>query len=146
MKKIHNIKTITEVHDFLGLAKPKHPLVSVVYHHDGWENIDFEGKKYAFALYQVTLKNFKAGSFVYGRNTYDFQEGTMVFTGPNQVMEFSNHTESISTEYPGWTLLFHPDLIRKSPLGSTIDDYSFFDYEVHEALHLSDDEKKSLTE
>jgi len=46
----------------------------------------------------------------------------------------------------GWTLVFHPDLIRKSELGKSIDQYSFFSYEVTEALHLSDDEQKTLTE
>ena len=48
------------------------------------------------------------------------------------------------SEGTGWTLLFHPDLIRRSNLGKTIREFNFFNYEVHEALHVSDKEKKSL--
>ncbi len=36
--------------------------------------------------------------------------------------------------------MFHPDLIRGTSLGQHIKDYSFFSYEVHEALHLSEKE------
>lgn len=46
----------------------------------------------------------------------------------------------------GWILLFHPDLIRKSELGRKMNSYSFFAYEVNEALHLSEKEKASITE
>ena len=46
----------------------------------------------------------------------------------------------------GWTLFFHLDLLRKYELGRTIESYSFFNYEVYEALHLSNEEKKSLTD
>ena len=49
-------------------------------------------------------------------------------------------------EIQGWMLFFHPDLIRNMPLGSTIEDYNFFSYDVHEALHLSDTEQKTITD
>ena len=45
----------------------------------------------------------------------------------------------------GWVLLFHPDLLRKSALGKTIDEYSFFDYDLNEALHVSNKEIKQLS-
>jgi hypothetical protein len=41
----------------------------------------------------------------------------------------------------GWSILFHPDLIRKSTLGKTIKYYSFFDNGLNQALHVSDKEK-----
>lgn len=44
----------------------------------------------------------------------------------------------------GWTILFHPDLIRKSELGKVIDQYSFFGYDTNEALHLSEKERQFL--
>lgn len=34
-------------------------------------------------------------------------------------------------------MVFHPDLITGTSLGKTIKDYSFFSYQVNEALHLS---------
>lgn len=41
-------------------------------------------------------------------------------------------------------IIFHPDLIRNKHLGQKIDDYHFFSYEVHEALHLSAAEQNIL--
>ncbi|MCG7919340.1 MAG: helix-turn-helix transcriptional regulator, partial [Candidatus Thiodiazotropha taylori] len=68
----------------------------------------------------------------------------MVFTKPGQALSFKASKEDLASE-EGWTLLFHPDLIRKSSLGNNIDHYSFFSYEIHEALHLSEDERVSIT-
>ena len=144
MKKIIRIKSISEVHDFYGLEKPKHPLVSVLPIDDRMTNYDYGDATYTFDFYQVSLKMGISGSVVYGRNSYDFQEGTLTFIKPGQVVKVENPEDIQGSS--GWTLLFHPDLIRKSELGRTINKFSFFNYEVHEALHLSDDEKKSLTE
>lgn len=144
MKQIIRIKSISEVHNFYGFEKPKHPLVSVLPIDDRMVNFDYGNTNYAFDFYQISLKMGIAGSMVYGRNSYDFQEGTMTFIKPNQIVKVENPETIEGSE--GWTLLFHPDLIRRSELGKTIEDYGFFSYDVHEALHLSDDEKKSLTE
>lgn len=144
MDKILHVKTITLAHEIFRLDKPKHPLVSVIYHKDMKLDGDFGNVHYAVDLYQISLKDGIQGSLGYGRNTYDFQEGTILFTSPGQVL--TAEPKEFNREIKGWSLIFHPDLIRKSPLGKTIDHYSFFSYDVHEALHLSDDEKKSLTE
>ena len=40
----------------------------------------------------------------------------------------------------GWALLFHPDLLHGTPLDKKIKHYSFFDYRVNEALHMTDEE------
>ena len=73
---------------------------------------------------------------MYGRNSYDFEEGTLTFIKPNQTIQIESQEEIKGSS--GWTLLFHPDLIRKSELGKTIGDFTFFDYELNEALHLSE--------
>ena len=85
-----------------------------------------------------------SGTWTYGRNNYDFQEGTLVFTKPNQSLKIENQEYLKGSS--GWTLIFHPDLIRKSELGKKITQYSFFSYEVNEALHLSNEEQQSITE
>ena len=92
----------------------------------------------------VSMKDGITGSLGYGRNTYDFGEGTMVFSKPNQVL--SSEDKQITADSKGWMLLFHPDLIRRSELAISISKYTFFDYEVHEALHLSEEEQQLLTD
>lgn len=144
MSEIIHVKTITHAHEIFGMDKPKHPLVSIIHHKDMEFDQDFGDFRYAVDLYQVSLKEGISGSLGYGRNSYDFQEGTMIYTSPGQVL--TPEEKEYSDEIKGWSLLFHPDLIRKSPLGKTIDNYSFFSYDVTEALHLSDDEKKTLHE
>ncbi|TKG89816.1 AraC family transcriptional regulator [Puteibacter caeruleilacunae] len=137
------IDSVTQIHDVLGLPKPKHPLVTVV-PMDKLSAYNYGDLTYVLNVYQVSLKIGVTGSVTYGRNSYDFQEGTLIFTKPNQSMRYSEN-ENVDGE-KGWSLFFHPDLIRKSALGKTIDNYSFFSYDSNEALHLSDDERNSITE
>ncbi|MBX2874513.1 MAG: AraC family transcriptional regulator [Saprospiraceae bacterium] len=144
MREIKRVHTITEVHEIYGYEKPKHPLVTVLPIDERMMQFDYGEINYAFDFYQISLKEGVRGTFSYGRNDYDFQEGTMTFIKPDQVVKVER--SQMDTEGGGWTLIFHPDLLRKSPLGRTIEEYSFFNYEVREALHLSDDEKKSLTD
>lgn len=136
------ISSVDQVHQFFELEKPKHPLVSVLPITDKMVNYEYEGS-YLFDLYQISLKKGVDGSIAYGRNSYDFHEGTMVFTQPDQIMSFENKEDYSGAS--GWTLIFHPDLIRKSALARKIDQYSFFSYDVNEALHLSEEEQKELT-
>ncbi len=145
MKDIIHIESISEVHAFLGLEKPKHPLISLIRLADANLNINLDHQKYALGLYQISLKDSCPFTIVnYGRNSYDYQEGTMVFTAPHQVLEFKR--EGVNTEDKGWTLAFHPDLIRKSELSKTIEKYSFFSYASNEALHLSEEERQTVTQ
>ena len=144
MSDLLRIKSITQVHDFFGFEKPKHPLVSVIRLDKDVINYDYDDLRYVLDLYQISLKAGVKGTILYGRNSYDFEEGTMVFTAPGQVLQFEH--EPTEETGAGWSLIFHPDLIRKSDLGKNIDRYSFFSYDVHEALHLSDKEKKTLSE
>ena len=137
------IKSINEVHRIFGLEKPSHPLVSVIQIDDRITNFDYGKAKYIFDFFQISLKQGFSGSINYGRNSYDFDEGTLTFIKPNQTIEIENQEEF--NDSSGWTLLFHPDLIRKSELGKTIEDYSFFNYDLNEALHLSEKERKSIT-
>lgn len=113
-----------------------HPLVSV---------IDFSkcGPAYyerqTYGFYTVFLKDVKCGDMRYGRSYYDYQEGTLVFLAPGQVIGFEN--TNVQYQPKGWALLFHPDLLRGTSLGRNIGSYSFFSYEVSEALHLSEQER-----
>lgn len=136
MEKILRIDNVNE-HDKFYHQQNLHPLVSV---------INFEGtvpevyaSKMSFGFYAVYLKDVMCGNIKYGRNTYDYQDRTLVFVAPGQII----HVD-INEEYKpsGYGLLFHPDLIHGTPLGKHINDYSFFSYESREALHLSEKERK----
>ncbi len=139
---IIKLKTISESHELFGLEGPKHPLIAVCKFEDFAPKRNLVGETLVADYYQVSYKECMSGSFQYGRNTYDFQDGTLVFIKPGQVTTIHEWTEERGKA--GWSLLFHPDLIRRSELGKNIDKYTFFSYDVHEALHLSDDEKRKM--
>lgn len=145
MKEIIKLETIAEVHHFLGLEKPKHPLISIFHTGEVLKTLEVDSIRYSLGLFQISLKDSCPFSIVnYGRNSYDYQEGTMIFTAPNQVLEFKK--EAPKEEDNGWVLAFHPDLIRKAELGRKIDDFSFFSYSSNEALHLSEEERRTITD
>lgn len=144
MKDIVRLESITQVHNFLGIQKPKHPLISVIPIDEKMINAEYGDITWVLDFYQISLKSGLKGKLTYGRNSYDFEEGTMAFMRPGQTMKVESSEEMEGNT--GWTLLFHPDLLRKSALGRKIDDYSFFSYASNEALHLSDDEQKTVTE
>lgn len=141
MSAIIHIRTIDEMYKMWKNIKPVHPLITVIRE---WPKADFDMSQFKFTsdLYFLALKGEVSGAFKYGRSSYDYQEGTLIFMGPGQVATFSKRSDR--TIGIGWTILFHPDLIRRSELGRTIKDYSFFNYEINEALHLSDKETQFL--
>jgi len=142
MKEIIQIKSIGEIHRFLNLEKPLHPLVSVCKHVPAM-NLAITNIHVYFDFYIISLKSDIKGSINYGRNTYDFEEGTVLFSAPGQV--FCITGEPI-IDLKGWTIFVHPDLLSKSNLRQNIQQYRFFSYGVNEALHISDKEKTILTE
>ena len=141
MKNILHISTISEVHQALGIAPPRHPLVSVIKIDEAITSYDYGEHTYIYGFYQVAFKAGIKGDIIYGRNSYDFEQGSLVFSKPGQAQSYAN-TQEVEGE-SGWVLLFHPDLIRRFDVGKNIEQYSFFTYETHEALHVSEDEKKN---
>ena len=87
-----------------------------------------------FGFYAIFLKAGNCGELKYGRNNYDYEDGTMIFIAPGQVLEINNPDDYQPT---GIGLLFHPDLIKGTTLAKNMSQYSFFSYDSHEALHLS---------
>ncbi|MCY4298999.1 MAG: helix-turn-helix transcriptional regulator [Flavobacteriaceae bacterium] len=143
MKEIAmEIKSINQIHQAYGLDKPTNPLISIIdMKHfvvkDEWLNV-----KYTNSFYCVFLKDGSCG-LDYGRNTYDFDEGVLSFMAPGQVYSVKSKP---NREIKGWMLYFHPELIRNTTLGKEIDRYGFFSYQVHEALHLSQQEQSAITD
>jgi AraC-like DNA-binding protein len=96
-------------------------------------------------FYTVMFKNYQSNTVKYGRKIVDFQDGSLICLAPNQVIEMDADTEA-QENMQGWGLFFHPDLIRGTSLNDKMNDYSFFSYEISEALHLSDKEKQILSD
>lgn len=116
-----------------------HPLVSVV---DLSKASLRQHMRMRFGFYTVLLKDIKCGDLRYGCNYYDYEEGTLVFLAPGQVIGIESNGEYYQPQ--GYALTFHPDLIRGTSLGRHINSYTFFSYDVHEALHLSENERNII--
>lgn len=132
--------SITELHRFLELPKPQHPLISLVDYKDIQINTDEVARALIMNFYKISFKNNFKGKVRYGQNYYDFDEGGLCFTSPNQLISEAKPERN----YSGFTLLIHADFIRNYPLGKTIKDYGFFSYSATEALHLSEGEKDRI--
>lgn len=116
-----------------------HPLVSVV---DVSKASPRHASNMYFGFYTVFLKEVVCGDLRYGKKTYDYQEGTLVFIAPGQVVKVDSSGDVYQPK--GTALIFHPDLIHGTPLGRHIQEYTFFGYQSNEALHLSERERKII--
>ena len=137
----HIFTNISELMRHLDLPKPLHPLVVLL--NSGNVQIPSEdvGRGFIIDFYKISFKKDFRGQVKYGQGYYDFEEGGLAFIAPNQIVIGSVQEK----DYEGYTLYFHPDLIRNHPLGKTFSKYGFFSYAVAEALFLSDKEKKTIT-
>lgn len=140
MEKISKIETVAQFNKDRG-QKTQHPLVSVL--DNSCSKPVKEGRNIS-DLYIVFLKDVKCGEIKYGRNNYDYEEGTLLFIAPGQVFGFEDSGKMIQPT--GWSLVFHPDLIRGTHLGKHINEYGFFSYDSTEALHVSDAEREIVVE
>lgn len=136
---IDSIKRFETISDYNAFNnnETRHPLVSVV---DLSKASPRQGSRMYFGFYTIFLKEVKCGDLLYGRHTYDYQEGTLVFLAPGQVAGINSKGEIYQPK--GYALVFHPDLIHGTSLGRHIQDYTFFGYQSNEALHLSERERK----
>lgn len=135
MDNILRFTTISEYNAFNN-NETKHPLISVV---DLTKAAPRQGSKMYFGFYIIFLKDVKCGDLVYGRNTYDYQEGTLVLLAPGQVVGVNSNGEYYQPK--GHVLAFDADLIHGTSLGRRIQEYNFFGYQSNEALHLSERER-----
>ena len=109
-KSIIHSKSITELHKNMGLDAPSNPLISIIDTKILTYGRDAVGNRFSSDLYCVAMKDSNCG-IDYGRNHYDFNEGVLIFTAPNQIITLTKLQKT--NEVEGWMLYFHPDLIRK---------------------------------
>lgn len=135
-----NVDSISILHELLGCEKPKHPLITLIDADNIKPGIDYYNIPFMLNFYMISLKNDPDCELMYGRKYFDFREGSLIFTAPGQVIVPGDRYENRKTN--GWMLCFHPDLIKGTSLWSKMSEYSFFEYDANEALHLSDSEKE----
>lgn len=139
-EQLQHIETITQYNDLFGY-ETLHPLVGVC---DFSVLKPMRHQRYTYGFYAVFLKEVMCGDMIYGRHTYDYQEGTVVCVAPGQVVGIKDNGQDYQPK--GYGLLFHPDLIHGTSLGRHMQEYSFFSYESNEALHLSESERSLFTD
>lgn len=140
-KNIIHIKSINQLLEGSGFGKATHPLIAIIDTADIVFGEEMQGLRITSDLFSIAMKDASCG-LDYGRKPYDFNEGVLFFSAPKQVFTVTKVQKL--NEIKGWMLYFHPDLIRHTQLASKIDDYTFFNYEVNEALHLSEKEQSVL--
>ena len=124
MEEITKIESIDQYDQLFGL-ETLHPLVNVIDFSKATKTVEYYRMNIGF--YSLFLKEAKCGDLRYGRKYYDYQEGTLVFLAPGQVVGIVNNGEYFQPK--GWALLFHPDLIRGTSLVREMKNYTFFSYE-----------------
>lgn len=139
--KLIRFISISESHQAFGLPKPKHPLISLIhFNEENPFNTSMAPIYDVLSFYKITFITQNNGRLKYGRNFYDYDEGSLLFLAPNQLVG--------STDYDSRTycyiLLIHPDFLLGHPLAHKIRQYGYFAYSANEALHLSDPEKETI--
>lgn len=135
MKDTHIFDTVDSYNKF-NRNETLHPLISLV---DLSKAAPRYQNRMQFGLYAIMLKDVKCGDIRYGKNNYDYQEGTLMFISPNQLIEVENNGDLY---YPkGLVLCFHPDFLVGTSLLKKISKYNFFSYSLTEALHISERER-----
>jgi AraC family transcriptional activator of pobA len=138
--KVSKLESITEIHRMLGLPGPVHPLISLMDATDGQIDMCRLPASYVLSFYKISFITKLGGKFRYGQGYYDFDEGSLLFTAPNQIMGGMEDYRDNS----GYSLIIHPDFLQGYPLATKIKQYGFFSYATNEALHLSEQERSTI--
>jgi AraC family transcriptional regulator, transcriptional activator of pobA len=129
-------KTISELFKSNGFSPPENPLLGLLTFEEAKE-CSFVEKEFTMQFYAIAFNKFDTGSITYGKTKYDHDNGSMAFIKPFQKIEMNN----LKNAEKGFIIYIHEDFLFNSNLHAAIKKYSFFDYEVNEALHLSPNEE-----
>lgn len=139
--KLIMFSSIADVHRAFGLPKPQNPLISLTHFNEKNPfNPDQVPIYDVLSFYKITFITQSSGRMRYGQHYYDFEEGSMMFLAPHQLVGTSEYGGAASS----YILLIHPDFLLGYPLAKKIKQYGYFSYSVNEALHLSDNEKETI--
>lgn len=141
-----NVLHINSVSDYCKLRNYEvyHPQVSIIdfdqVNKSGYDNQHYTA--FHYQCYAIFLKDSTGCKLKYGGKPYDYDEGTLVFVSPNQIVELGDYDPDYVPK--GTAMLFHPDLLLGTDLARKMEQYSYFLYSTHEALHISAKERKVI--
>lgn len=138
MSKILKVKNVSDYADYLG-SPVQHPLVCAI---DYAEVSPIRHSLNLYSVYGLFIRDDVGVALDYGCGKYDYTKGTLLCVAPGQLGGKEDNGERV--DITGWAMLFHPDLLHGTPLERRIRDYTFFDYRVNEALHMTDEEHDTL--
>jgi AraC family transcriptional activator of pobA len=133
--------SISAAHQAFGLAKPRHPLISLIQGPHQLATSDHLSTQHVLGFYKISYKPKLSGKLKYGQGYYDFDEGGLLFAAPGQLVGGSDNETATCSDF---TLLIQPDFLAGYPLMKTIKQYGFFSYTANETLHLSEQEKATI--
>jgi len=145
METTFRFHSLSEFHNFCGLPKPEHPLISLVDYSQVHYPVNDSKLNWIQHFYSIGLKRNVNARFNYGQQHYDFDSGILTFVSPLQFLKVEINQE-IQAQPSGWILLIHPDFLWNSELAKHIPQYDFFQYDVNEALFLSDKEEAVIVD
>ncbi|MEM9837498.1 MAG: helix-turn-helix domain-containing protein [Bacteroidota bacterium] len=139
--QIYHIETISDICRLAKMPPPRHPLIGVVLLEDlGVLPTQFPARM-TYGFYSLGCKKNLSSAVRYGRTSYDFDHGILGYTRPHQLIEFPSDAAETAE---GWLVYVHPDFLRGHPLEQKMKEYTFFDYQINEALHLSAEEEATI--
>lgn len=138
MAKILHVRNVADYSRWLGHAD-RHPLISVI---DYSEVSPIRHSLNNYSVYGIFLRDDDLVDLTYGCGKYDYRKGTLICVAPGQIGGKEDNGERVDIK--GWAVLFHPDLLHGSALEKDIRKYSFFDYRINEALHMTGEEHDIL--
>lgn len=133
-----HFKTISEYYQFGGAPPPENPLFSL-------RILDVttpitKDIEFVCDFYCIGFKKIKSGELIYGKTKYDHDRGWMYFVKPGQILT----ARKLQFAEKGFAIHLNEDFLMGHPLFNEIKKYSFFDYEISEALHISPREKEIM--
>ncbi|MDE7180314.1 MAG: helix-turn-helix domain-containing protein [Muribaculaceae bacterium] len=136
MSKILRVSKPSDYSSLMGQIDP-HELISVI-NYSELSPVPYSLNNYE--VYGLFLISGQEGiDLTYGTGKYDYSDGTLICVAPGQIGGREDDGRLVNLS--GWALLFHPDILQGTGLEKDIKNFSFFDYRINEALHMSEEER-----
>ena len=136
--KVLKVNRPSDYSSYLGVTD-RHPLISVI-EYDRISPVFTTLNDYN--VYGIFLRGDNLVDLTYGCGIYDYKEGTLLAVAPGQLGGTEDNGEKVNIS--GWSILFHPDLLQGTSLEKKINNYTFFDYSLNEALHMTEEERNII--